>query len=190
MKDVYYIEKNGKRRKGKLITCAFCKKQAISRTRGKKKAKYCSHKCAYLGQRKRIKVSCHVCKKDVLRTKSKLKNSSSGLYFCSRKCKNKAQSLKFGCKEIMPNHYGTSKGRENYKNLIKNKKNPHCKDCNEKRRYLLLIHHKDGDKRNNTLKNLEILCGNCHIRRHLVKSDCGWVYNPRELTPRRLLKHV
>ncbi len=190
MEKVYYIEKSGKRRIGELITCAVCKKQTISRTRGKTVAKYCSHKCAYIGKQKRIKVTCYTCKKVIFRTPSKIKNSKSGLFFCSRKCKEKAQTLKFGCKEIMPNHYGTSEGRELYKDIIKRRKSPSCQDCGEKRRYLLAIHHKDGDKTNNVKENFEIVCSNCHIKRHLKNIDSNWIYSTRALTPRDLLRNL
>lgn len=36
------------------------------------------------------------------------------------------------------------------------------------RPFLLVVHHRDSDRTNNSDSNLETLCFNCHITRHLV----------------------
>ena len=44
---------------------------------------------------------------------------------------------------------------------------PHkCNQCGIDNYKVLLVHHKDGNRKNNDLKNLEILCLNCHALRH------------------------
>lgn len=62
-----------------------------------------------------------------------------------------------------------------------------CK-CGVKEVYLLQIHHIDGNHKNHYPENLEIVCGNCHVKRHL-KLDKGGklVYHPKSLTDRTLL---
>lgn len=47
--------------------------------------------------------------------------------------------------------------------------NWHCEDCGRRHDpysgYCLTVHHMDGDKTNNTRKNLRALCQRCHLRR-------------------------
>ena len=187
MDKCYYTEKSGIHREGILIHCASCGKKTIARTRKDRVAKYCSPKCAYIGKSNKILVICFTCKKEFFIVPSKLKNSKSGLNFCSRKCKDLAQTLKFGCREIMPPAFGNSKGREKYKNLIKNHEKPICVDCGELKVYLLNVHHKDGNNKNNKESNFEIVCYNCHIKRHLRNVNGKWIYSTKFLTPRELL---
>ena len=68
-----------------------------------------------------------------------------------------------------------------------------CCDCGESRYYLVEIHHIDGDPFNNKPDNVEIVCSNCHRKRHLKKDSKGrWVYHPKNsvLTPRHLLSRL
>lgn len=50
--------------------------------------------------------------------------------------------------------------------------------------WLLVVHHKDGNNKNNQDDNLEVLCHNCHASRHLEKIDGSWKFNSNCLTPR------
>jgi len=38
-----------------------------------------------------------------------------------------------------------------------------------------VVHHKDGNKTNNALENLEVMTRGEHARHHAVKGDTGWV---------------
>lgn len=60
--------------------------------------------------------------------------------------------------------------------------------CNETRKYLFEVHHKDSDRENNVKENLEIVCCNCHNKRHLKIDESGeWIYDSKSLTPRDLI---
>ena len=48
-----------------------------------------------------------------------------------------------------------------------------CIDCSNKTEYILTVHHKDGIRQNNKKENLEVVCSNCHIKRHLYKNENG-----------------
>jgi hypothetical protein len=135
-----------------------------------------------------VEVICYCCGKKIKRSPSELRNSKHGFYFCDRKCKEKSQSLKGNCPEIRPSHYGTSEGREFYRNFIKNSQDPICIGCGETTRYLLQIHHIDGDHSNNQESNFEIVCANCHIKRHLKMIDEKWIFSTQSLTHRKLIK--
>ena len=69
---------------------------------------------------------------------------------------------------------------------------PKCVSCGETTSYLLCVHHIDGDRENNTAGNLEIVCSNCHIKRHLKFNEKKkkWIYVSRYLTPRDKLDEV
>ena len=177
---------NGISRIGVLVKCEVCKRGFPRRKSSSKSC--CSRKCWGLSRRQRVKVKCKLCGKKFRRSKSKLTNSKSGLFFCGRECKDKAQRIG-GIEEIMPPHYGLSEGLNLYRSWIKRKKNPSCVGCGEVRIYLLCVHHIDGDRENNTEENFEIVCWNCHAKRHLrFDSDKEeWVYSAVSLTPRRML---
>jgi hypothetical protein len=184
-KEIWLEEKGSHRRRGKISTCQTCEKNFIQRKSGNKK--YCSIECKGRGSRHKIELSCFSCGKKIHKQPSKLKNSKHGFYFCNRECKEEAQSLKGNCPEIRPDHYGTSEGREVYRNLIKNSDHPVCEGCGEETIYLLQVHHKDKDRTNNERENFEIVCANCHIKRHLYLKDGKWCFSFFYLTPRDML---
>jgi hypothetical protein len=184
MEDLYLTEEcSGRKRKAKYIDCAHCGKSFL--TRIDQPDKYCSRKCSALSNRNRVELPCDYCNEVFECKVSRLKNSKSGLHFCSRECKEKAQSLDGGFEEIQPEHYGT--GTPRYRERAFQKYGIRCKDCDEERRYLLTVHHKDGNRENGSDDNLEVLCMNCHGKRHLKLVDGSWVFAPAFLTPRELL---
>lgn len=183
--EITFIE-NGRTRKGIIVQCQVCGKDVPSRKDDIRK--FCSPACYYLNKRKKIKIECAYCKKECEKTQSKLNKSKSGLYFCSRKCKDQAQRIG-GIEQIMPPHYGQSNGYHLCERLL-NEEGVCCVGCGDNRRFLLCVHHIDGDRENNTAENLEVLCGNCHIIRHLVNKNGMWVYNTKALTPRHLISEV
>lgn len=142
--------------------CLTCGKEFFIRKYIQKRSKgnYCCHKCAYIGVRKRVKVKCASCGKLHEKRPSQLKNSKSGFYFCSRDCKDKAQRIG-GIKEIQPPHYKDGKYvyRKNALAFYINK----CACCDyDECVDILEVHHIDGNRKNNNLDNLIILCPNCH----------------------------
>lgn len=175
--EITFVE-NGRKRKGIIKVCDICKNEFPSRLNADKK--FCSNKCRFLGRQNRIQIECAWCKKKFERPPSKIND----LAFCTRKCKDTAQRLG-GLIQLQLPHYGS--GYSNYECLIDRTENPCCVGCGEKKRYCLTAHHKDGNRQNNVCENLEIVCGNCHMKRHLKLIDGVWVYNTKALTPRELL---
>lgn len=173
-----YFEENGTKRKGQILQCQNCGSEYIARLRGKVK-KFCSPKCFHTARRNRISLKCDTCGIDIERTSSKIK---SKFHFCSRKCKESAQSLD-GSRLLRPSHYGSSLSYKHIKKSVDNI----CVGCSETREFLLCIHHKDGNRENNDIDNLEIVCYNCHVIRHLKLEDGKWIYSTKHLTPRDIL---
>jgi hypothetical protein len=126
-------------------------------------------------------VSCSFCSKVFGKAKSRLK-SKHGVYFCSRICKDKGQSIEGGVTAIQPDHYGN--GIHNYRSKVDLTM---CVGCGESRNFLLVAHHIDGDRKNNLRENLECVCQNCHALRHLKCVDGVWIYCSKVLTPIRAI---
>jgi hypothetical protein len=127
--------------------------------------KFCSQKCQFQSQRNGTNVKRAACGELVYRTPKHFKHSKSKLFFCNKSClaawKNK--NLIIGEK-----HASWKSGEYAYRNIIKRSKVPQfCKNCGEKDFRVLLVHHIDGDRKNNDLKDLMWLCHNCHFLKHV-----------------------
>ena len=53
-----------------------------------------------------------------------------------------------------------------------------CERCNYEKYEILQVHHKDRNKNNNELNNLELICPNCHYEEHFLKNS--WLRNKIE----------
>lgn len=149
-----------------LISCDECNNEVTRYKRYLKETEegkhWCSSLCRSLLMKTRVKLTCNHCKKEFTRATSKLKNSKSGFVFCSKNCKDIAQKY---ITEIQPEHYGT--GTRTYRNkALKYYKNE-CNKCGYNKNIKALIaHHRDRNRDNNNINNLEILCANCHSIEH------------------------
>ena len=185
--DQLYVLESGIKRKAEKHYCKYCEKEFLRRKNVVNPQKYCSKKCREIGSRKRIIVKCSNCGKDVERTPSKLKLAKHGFHFCDRNCKEEAQKLGGKCPEIRPPHFGTGTGEHNYRELMKEEIKAGCIDCFNKTKYLLIVHHKDGNRQNNKKENLEVVCRNCHTKRHLYLKNDEWCFWSVSLTPREMM---
>jgi len=124
------------------------------------KSRFCSQKCFKDSLKKEVVVYCSTCGTPLMRTPSKLKNSKSGLYFCDRWCKAKAQYLDTGISKIQPKHYGSG---TTYRSRALRVLGKRCSRCGfEKDERMLDVDHIDCDRLNNDITNLQVLCVWCH----------------------------
>jgi 5-methylcytosine-specific restriction endonuclease McrA len=153
---------------GMCITCNKkfkTKKSEVKRGFGKFCSRSCSAKTPKIKRRKRISVNCAYCQIAFEKTPSKIKQSKSGLHFCCRKHKDLGQRLENELKEMYPSHYGKGK---NYRAQAFREFENKCNKCGySEYPQILQVHHKDLNRKNNKISNLEILCPNCHIKFHL-----------------------
>ena len=137
-------------------------------------ANYCSISCSSKRERK-AKTSnmfCAFCGVGFYRPDSKKNKSKSGLYFCCREHKDLAQQIKSGFNQIQPDHYGTGNGEYNYREKVFEVKEKKCEGCGYNDHVEILeVHHKERDRSNNEIENLEILCPNCHMWEHYQNGD-------------------
>lgn len=169
MKIVKLKNKSGREYTRHILECEYCKEEFL--TQPYRKRIFCSDACARNNSRKTVYVQCANCGKDKAINQSKLKKSKHGIYFCDRKCKAIGQRITSGLVEIQPHHYGA--GQRNYRTKAFENLEHKCNRC----KYsdiveILEVHHKDCNRSNNQLSNLEILCPTCHVAEH-YKSKTG-----------------
>lgn len=192
MNEIIVFEESGCKRKGERAKCKTCNKEFTRRLkppRGTKKKEHCSVACRSKNQERRVWIKCPVCNKKVERKKSAARSTKHGILFCGRECKEFAQSLEGDCKKIQPSHYGAANGIYSYREKCKKQFVKGCR-CGEKKIYKLVVHHKDGNRENNEMSNLEVVCCNCHTVRHLKQVNGVWVFDYSVLTPRSRIKEL
>lgn len=113
--------------------------------------KYCSTICRSKAQKTGKIVEYHICKSKVYRKPSKLIDSASKKYFCSKSCQT-----------IWRNSEYIGEKSKNWINGIP----PACAICGITDLRILNAHHKNHDRTNNQLPNLIWLCLNCHYLVH------------------------
>ncbi len=125
---------------------------------------YCSLGCC--GKKQRVEKTCYVCGAAYI----------GGKRTCSRACANKTRAgIKYHGLNTMNNaRQGT---------LLKEKVSMHrggvCERCKNDNYAILQIHHKKERYRggSDSLRNLELLCPNCHATHHLGRS----LYNNKKM---------
>lgn len=156
------------RKKNKKSFCLFCNKEFFHYSWDTQV--YCSKDCYY--KKSKLKVNCAVCNEAIFVSPSLGKRNSN--FYCSRNC--------------YYNRYGGRKRLKRTTQFFDNLLNTSKCACGINKKYLLQVHHIDGNKKNNNLSNIEIVCACCHVKRHLKLLSSGeWVYHPKSLTPRNLL---
>lgn len=158
----YITDSRGKKRKAVRVICDYCNKEYLKPLRFANKLKhtFCSKECSKKFHENKIEVECAFCNKKFKKIKSRL-NTKSGLSFCCRKCKDEAQRLENNFKQLWPSHYESN--LHTYRALAFRNLPHKCARCGyDSDIDGLDVHHKDGNRQNNKLENLIILCGTCH----------------------------
>jgi len=168
--ELFFIQ-NGSRRRAKEAKCGFC--ESLFLTRINSSSKFCSRQCSGKSKISRVELKCYECGTLFERTLYSANNSSKhNFHFCSRKCKDAAQSLSGSCLEIRPTHYGNGLGIYSYRELAFDNFKHECSKCGYSRfKSVLQVHHKDKNRHNNTLENLEVLCPTCHMETHYLDNS-------------------
>lgn len=146
--------------KKEKTNCVVCLKEftTCSYNLRKGNGKYCSVDCRYASSRK--KVNCSFCGKELTKRKSK----KAKHFFCNNECKyNAAASLQH---EYATGPEQKDKGVNTYRKralrLLENK----CSRCGyNEHKELLDVDHIDGNRQNNKIENLQILCVMCHAKK-------------------------
>jgi len=127
--------------------------------------KYCSKKCQAKTQIKGKWLECDYCGKRIYRTPKDFKRSKSKKFFCSVSCHCSWENENKRCGENAPNWIA---GQTAYRKLLQRcGKQEKCGNCGIEDKRVLVVHHRDSNRRNNKPENLEWLCRNCHCIVHI-----------------------
>ena len=149
--------------------CCVCKKKIWLKPAHIRKGwgKYCSKKCQGKGQRNGQWLDCDHCGKSIYRTPKDFARSESKKFFCSISCHCAWENKNRRSGENAPNWIA---GQRVYKSLlIRAGVKRICGQCRLRDERVLVVHHRDRNRRNNRLNNLQWLCMNCHTLEHLKK---------------------
>lgn len=132
--------------------CVVCESLFTHISSRANKAKYCSKKCYYkaLKDKGTVEYACAHCNKIFHDAPSRKRK------YCSKTCVNKAEKQTW-----KPNYTTIRKQMLRRGMLVK------CERCGYNANPAILgVHHKDRNRNNNELENLEVLCPNCHSEEH------------------------
>lgn len=173
---VSYPSEPGKTRRLAVVSCPQCGREKMFRTTRIPSEEWVCRKCVTYNNRS--EVQCSNCGIYFTRLTSNLNSSKSGHYFCSRFCKEQQQTIG-GLLELP--HYGSGTGSSTYRKMAFEAYGKKCFECDITESYLLVVHHKDGNRDNNQLGNLEILCHNHHADKHKKLVNGDWVLDTKYL---------
>ena len=148
-----------------VVSCKWCSKRFYAKPNWLKlgHGKYCSIYCRGQAHRRGKEVKCAICSKKVYKSLKSIKGSQSGKLFCSKKCSLLWHNSYF----VQEKHGNWKTGEFSYKrHVLRNHVKAYCRLCNKNDQRILLIHHLDKNRNNNTLRNLTWLCHNCHFLVH------------------------
>lgn len=115
-----------------------------------------NHICPNCGKKQRIKVKCALCGKEIERTLSQVEKNQTGYYYCCREHGNLHKNL-------LRQKNGEWDNSSNYRLKAFNTYEHKCACCGwDEDKRILEVHHIDGNRNNNKIDNLIILCPTCH----------------------------
>ena len=156
-----------------MITCRMCGGAFYAKPSHIRKGwgKYCSKQCQYLSQKTGRFYACAICGQQIYRTLRGQARSNSGKFFCGKSCQTvwRNSTLYVG-----KNHANWTDGMASYRSILTKAKVPKaCAKCHCVDKRVLAVHHKDRNRRNNTVSNLIWLCHNCHFLVHHFKAEAN-----------------
>jgi len=147
-------------RQQSISNCNECGAQFNHISSRANKAKYCSPTCYHKAMHKKgnTQYKCVHCNIDFLGSLSHKRK------YCSRACTNKFS------KDVWKAKFTTVR-----KNMFNRGLLISCKRCGyDVEPKILGVHHKDRNRNNNDLSNLEVLCPNCHSLEHAKHINHGF----------------
>lgn len=152
------------------VACDYCHKTFDRKASWEKyfiargrKNKFCGNRCSHEFKKRRTVVTCCECKKEFEKYPSQMKHPRN---FCSRRCSTIDKNrTRIGDRH--PNWVnGASRYRERalvkYGDICNNIQCPFTLAGTPAPERMLDVHHKDENRGNNTIENLEVLCVWCH----------------------------
>jgi hypothetical protein len=145
--------------------CIICGKHVYKRPAEIERNKgrvFCSRSCYGISCRK--EKPCVICSTPIL--------AGAHKKTCSRVCANKHRT---GIKYKIKRPKDKVKHYQSLKISLLKKRGKVCERCSYNKYEILQVHHKDKNKSNNKLDNLELICPNCHSEEHYLEKS--WLKN-------------
>ena len=151
MKEVYKRNPN--------TQCSICRRKIYRRpTEIKQGRVFCSREC--FGKSNRKEKPCIICGTPIL--------SSANKKTCGRSCANKNRAgIKYKGRRLKDK----VQTQRRLKVRLLGQRGGSCERCGYDKREILQVHHKDRDRSNNDLVNLELICPNCHCEEHYLEKS-------------------
>lgn len=119
---------------------------------------FCGLECYGVSNRK--ETPCIVCGTPIL--------ASANKKTCSRSCANRNRA---GIRYKLGSPKDKVKDQRALKLRLLAARGECCERCGYDKKEILNVHHKDRDRKNNDLENLELICPNCHSEEHYSKDS-------------------
>lgn len=119
---------------------------------------FCSSTCFGISCRKEN--PCIICGTLIL--------ASANKKTCSRSCANKHRT---GIKYKINRPRDKVKSQQALKIRLLDKRGEKCERCAYNKYEILEVHHKNRNRSNNDIDNLELICPNCHAEEHYLKNN-------------------
>lgn len=144
--------------------CKICSKTYFTSKWKATDSKYCSIPCKVEGRKVAgtREFPCAACGKPVRRRPKEFRRTIT----CSIACREQAKILEF---PRTPHVLSVRKWFSRFNRMSE------CEKCGYKEIVgILILHHRDRNRKNNTRENLAVLCPNCHAAEHLEENKKGW----------------
>ncbi len=139
--------------------CLICNKLIYRRPSEIEKGRvFCSISCYGIACRKER--PCLICGKLIL--------SGLNKKTCTRGCANKHRK---GIQYKINRPRDKVKSQRVIKLRLLQERGKLCEKCGYNKYEILQVHHKDRSKNNNNLKNLQLICPNCHYEEHFLEKS-------------------
>lgn len=143
----------------KCVVCGefvYRRPAEIQKNKGKV---YCTSVCYGLASRKES--PCMVCGTPIL--------AGAHKKTCSRLCANRHRTgIRYKLSEPRKDKV---KSQRTLKLRLLRQRGTVCERCGYSKYEVLQVHHRDRDTNNSNLKNLELICPNCHAEEHYLENS-------------------
>lgn len=175
-----------KKVKGKLYIlkeCSYCKSE-LWRYKYAKQHKncFCSKQCEIEFRKSGSFVKCAECGKDTYKARKHINKIRGDKFFCSRSCSASFHNkLRTGPKSGAWKDGSASYRQRALATYGKCCQNPNCEICGAGIKIpesMLDVHHVDGNRKNNDIENLVVLCVWCHAQKTRSVVEIIWKLKP------------
>jgi len=150
--------------------CTTCDKKVPRKRSTPDKNTFCTKRCEAGYKNNGRIISCSFCSLGVYKSASELSKTTSGNRFCSRSCSVSFNNNKYRSGKNHPNYTGGAgsyreRALSHYGNKCSNRSCPLTEAKIDILVRMLDVDHIDGNRGNNDISNLQVLCVWCHAEK-------------------------